>query len=75
VDHASCVAGAGVLEIAFHHVAYDHRRSSGACRPRGLPAEFIEDRAHRWWTTCFGNMPVRERLRADDLRRAPTSAG
>jgi len=68
-------AGAGVLEIAFHHVAYDHRPLARRMQAAGLPAEFIETVRTGWWTTCFGNMPVRERLRADDLRRAPTSAG
>ena len=67
-------ADTGALHVSFHHVACDHEAVARRMVDAGLPSEFIETVRTGWWTTCFGSMPVRERLRADDARRAQGAA-
>ncbi len=67
--YAELVAGAGAFDVVFHHVAYDPEPLAFRMRAAGLPLEFIETMRTGWWTTCFGNLPVRERLHAEDARR------
>jgi len=62
--YAELVSKDGRLEATFHHVAYDHEALAGAIERAGLPAEFAETVRSGWWTTCFGGMPVCERMRA-----------
>jgi len=57
-------AGGARLDVTFHPVAYDHEALARAIERAGLPAEFAETVRSGWWTTCFGGMPVRERMRA-----------
>ena len=71
--YAELVARDGMLDVAFHHVAYPPHDLVERMRAAGLPPEFAETVLTGWWTTCFGDMPARERLRADDLRRAAAS--
>ena len=71
--YAELCAEPGAFDATFHHVAYDPEPLAQRMRAAELPAEFIETVRTGWWTTCFGNMPVRERLRADDARRAPSA--
>ena len=68
--YAELESAGGRLDVKFHHVPYDHEPLARRMRAAGLPSEFIDTVRTGWWTTCFGNMPIRERLRADDARRA-----
>ena len=61
----------GELDVTFHHVAYDPEPLARRMLAAGLPPEFIATVRSGWWTTCFGNMPGRERLRADDAQHSP----
>ena len=56
------------LEVRFRHVVYDHEALARRMEGAGLPNEFAEALRTGWWTTCFGSMPVRERLTALDAR-------
>jgi hypothetical protein len=56
-------------------VAYDHDALAARMDASGLPSEFAETLRTGWWTTCFGSMPVRERIRAEDARRAAITTG
>src|SRR5262245_32695138 len=63
------LAGTGdALDVRFHHVAYDHEALAGRMIVEGLPREFVETVRTGFWTTCFGNMPARERIAAADAR-------
>lgn len=62
----------GSLDVRFRHVAYDHEALADRMDAAGLPAEFPESVRTGWWTTCFGSMPVRERLRTMDAITAPS---
>lgn len=56
------------LDVAFRHVAYDHERLAREIEAAGLPREFADTIRTGWWTTCLGNMPARERMRAGAAR-------
>ena len=58
------------LGVRFRHVPYDHETLARLMERAGLPPEFAETIRTGWWTTCFGSMPARERIRAEDARRA-----
>jgi diadenosine tetraphosphatase ApaH/serine/threonine PP2A family protein phosphatase len=64
-----------VLDVRFPHVAYDHDALAARMDASGLPSEFAETLRTGWWTTCFGSMPARERIRAEDARRAAITTG
>lgn len=50
------------LAAVFHPALHDHEAVARDMEAAGLPAEFIETTRTGWWTTCLGNMPIRERL-------------
>ncbi len=60
----------GAIKVRFRHVRYDHEALALRMEDAGLPAEFAETVRTGWWTTCFGSLPVRERLAARDARTA-----
>jgi diadenosine tetraphosphatase ApaH/serine/threonine PP2A family protein phosphatase len=70
--YAELVAAGDGLEVRFRHVAYDHESLARAILAAGLPPAFAETARTGWWTTCFGGMPSRERVHADDARAAGT---
>jgi len=72
--YAELRAARDAFDVAFHHVPYDHLALVRRMQAAELPREFAETVRTGWWTTCFGNMPVRERLRAEDARRAALTA-
>ena len=58
------VAHDAAVAAVFHPALHDHEAVARDMEAAGLPAEFIETTRTGWWTTCLGNMPVRERLAA-----------
>jgi calcineurin-like phosphoesterase family protein len=64
--YAELAARHDALDVHFTHVTYDHVALAARMDAAGLPPEFSETVRTGWWTTCFGSMPVRERLRATD---------
>ena len=52
------------LTAEFHPVVHDHEAVARDMEAAGLPAEFITTTRTGWWTTCLGNMPIRERMAA-----------
>jgi diadenosine tetraphosphatase ApaH/serine/threonine PP2A family protein phosphatase len=63
----------GALDVRFRHVTYDHLALAARMDAAGLPPEFSETVRTGRWTTCFGSMPVRERLRATEAVTARTA--
>ncbi len=64
--YAEIEVSAGAFEVRFHPVCYDHEALARRIEQAGLPPEFAETVRTGWWTTCFGSLPVRERLAARD---------
>jgi diadenosine tetraphosphatase ApaH/serine/threonine PP2A family protein phosphatase len=62
--YARIDAGSGGLRVEFRHVPYDHEALAREMEAERLPSEFVETIRTGWWTTCLGNMPVRERMAA-----------
>ncbi len=52
------------LAAVFHPAIHDHETVARAQEAAGLPPEFAETTRTGWWTTCLGNMPIRERRAA-----------
>lgn len=72
--YAILEARASDLDVRFRHVRYDHEALARRMERAGLPPEFAETIRTGWWTTCFGSMPARERIRAKDARRTAVLA-
>src|SRR5216683_595264 len=51
------------LAVEFVPVTYDHETLAREMEREGLPVEFAETVRTGWWTTCFENLPARERAR------------
>jgi hypothetical protein len=51
----------GECRVRFASVAYDHEALAREMEAERLPAEFVETIRTGWWTTCFENLPARER--------------
>ncbi len=68
--YAELTVREGALEVSFRHVTYDTERLAARMDAQGLPPEFSETVRTGWWTTCFGSLPVRERIAAADARLA-----
>lgn len=64
--YAEVEARGEAIDVRFRHVVYDHAALANRMDGAGLPREFSESIRTGWWTTCFGSMPVRERLRATE---------
>jgi diadenosine tetraphosphatase ApaH/serine/threonine PP2A family protein phosphatase len=73
--YAELAARGDGLDVRFHPVAYDHQALAARMEEAGLPREFAATIRTGWWTTCFGSMPVRERLAAEDARSTATGRG
>lgn len=62
--YAGISVGPHGLVAEFQPVVHDHEAVARDMEAAGLPPEFVETTRTGWWTTCLGNMPVRERLAA-----------
>ncbi|HEY6196699.1 MAG TPA: metallophosphoesterase family protein [Candidatus Eisenbacteria bacterium] len=55
---------AGAVAANFREVRYDHESLAREMAAEALPGEFVETIRTGWWTTCLGNTPAKERMRA-----------
>jgi len=51
------------LGVEFVPVRYAHEALAREMERERLPREFVETIRTGWWTSCLGNVPVKERLR------------
>jgi predicted phosphodiesterase len=56
-------ADAGVVNVEFVPVQYDHHALAQEMRRERLPEEFVETILTGWWTTCLEILPPKERAR------------
>ena len=62
--YALLTASAVGLDVEFVPVPYDHEALAREMEAERLPLEFVETIRTGWWTSCLGNLPAKERMRA-----------